>query len=220
MENMVQDDNLTVVNNKKVDGTNMGEQKKKRNLLFVVIAAIIVLLIANSAYKRYEDNRNQQRIVGELTRIAIEEGLDDFDFKLKYDSGYKWYNVDVYCSNFQSFSYAKMFAIDEHLNSVAGAYVHRYYSAGACYAVYIDSIYKDGKEIYDGYKKANSYQSTFTNKYGTATTKCNHVGCNNYIASSGDTNCCTTHSKKCGECGKYIDEDALYCIDCLLGALQ
>ena len=55
----------------------------------------------------------------------------------------------------------------------------------------------------------------FTNKYGTPTTKCAHAGCNNYIASSGDTNCCTTHSNKCLECGKYIDEDAMYCMDCL-----
>lgn len=80
-----------------------------------------------------------------------------------------------------------------------------------------------------GKKKTNSYSSgsksggsynssssgSFTNKYGTPTTKCAHKGCNNYIASSGDTNCCTVHSRRCGECGKYIDEDALFCIDCL-----
>lgn len=55
--------------------------------------------------------------------------------------------------------------------------------------------------------------TSFTNKYGTPTTKCAHPGCNNYIASSGDTNCCTVHSNRCLECGKYIDEDALYCMD-------
>lgn len=55
----------------------------------------------------------------------------------------------------------------------------------------------------------------FTNQYGTATTKCAHSGCENYIASSGDTNCCTQHSNKCLECNKYIDEDALYCLDCI-----
>lgn len=67
----------------------------------------------------------------------------------------------------------------------------------------------------------SSYSSTgagsFTNKYGTKTTKCAHIGCNNYIASSGDTNCCPTHSKHCAKCGKYIDEDAMYCMQCLLG---
>ena len=62
---------------------------------------------------------------------------------------------------------------------------------------------------------SSSSKSSFTNKYGTPTTKCAHSGCNNYIASSGDTNCCTTHSRKCAECGKYIDEDATYCMDCL-----
>ena len=60
----------------------------------------------------------------------------------------------------------------------------------------------------------------FTNKYGTPTTKCAHTGCNNYIASTGDTNCCTVHSNKCLDCGKYIDEDALYCMECLVGAID
>ncbi|MCD8117467.1 MAG: hypothetical protein LUE21_10210 [Oscillospiraceae bacterium] len=59
----------------------------------------------------------------------------------------------------------------------------------------------------------------FTNKYGTRTTICAHAGCTNYIASSGDTNCCTVHSNKCAECGCYIDEDALFCIDCIVEAL-
>ena len=62
---------------------------------------------------------------------------------------------------------------------------------------------------------SNSKSSNFTNAFGTPTTKCAHVGCNNYIASSGDTNCCTVHSNKCLECNKYIDEDAMYCISCL-----
>ena len=57
--------------------------------------------------------------------------------------------------------------------------------------------------------------STFTNQYGTSTTKCAHPGCNNYIASSGDTAYCTKHSNKCLNCGKYIDGDAMYCVDCI-----
>ena len=60
----------------------------------------------------------------------------------------------------------------------------------------------------------------FTNKYGTPTTKCAHPGCNNYIASSGDTNCCTNHSKRCANCGKYIDEDGLMCLDCIKGGAE
>jgi len=69
-------------------------------------------------------------------------------------------------------------------------------------------------------KATQSSTSSFTNKYGTPTTKCAHPGCNNYIASSGDTNCCTKHSNRCLECNKYIDEDAMYCIDCLAAALD
>lgn len=68
-------------------------------------------------------------------------------------------------------------------------------------------------------KKTSSY-SSFTNKYGTPTTICAHRGCTNYIASSGDTNCCIVHSRKCAQCGKYIDEDATYCMDCIKGAAE
>ena len=60
----------------------------------------------------------------------------------------------------------------------------------------------------------------FTNQFGTSTTKCAYKGCNNYIASSGDTNCCVEHSNLCLECNKYIDSDAMYCIDCLNGAIN
>lgn len=71
----------------------------------------------------------------------------------------------------------------------------------------------------DDYSYNYSY-NTFTNKYGTSTTKCAHIGCSNYIASSGDTNCCTTHSRKCLECYCYIDEDATWCVSCLANALK
>ena len=67
-------------------------------------------------------------------------------------------------------------------------------------------------------KKPSS--TSFTNKYGTATTKCAKEGCNNYIASSGDTAYCTTHSNRCLECNKYIDGDAMYCLDCLSKAVS
>lgn len=69
------------------------------------------------------------------------------------------------------------------------------------------------------YSKNYSY-SSFTNKYGTSTTKCAHSGCSNYIASSGDTNCCTTHSRRCIECNCYIDEDANWCMKCIEDALK
>ena len=65
----------------------------------------------------------------------------------------------------------------------------------------------------------SSSSTSFTNKYGTPTTLCAHTGCNNYIASSGDTNCCTVHSNRCLNCNKYIDEDAVYCMSCLSGSI-
>ena len=69
-------------------------------------------------------------------------------------------------------------------------------------------------------KSKSTPSKSFTNKYGTPTTKCAVSGCDNYIASSGDTNCCATHSNRCGNCNKYIDGDAMYCIDCLIAATK
>lgn len=39
-------------------------------------------------------------------------------------------------------------------------------------------------------QKQSETSTIFTNDYGTRTTICAHKGCTNYIASSGDTNCC------------------------------
>ena len=73
-------------------------------------------------------------------------------------------------------------------------------------------------------KKPTTYTSVYTtktatklfsNKFGTASTVCAHKDCYNYIANSGDTNCCTSHSRRCSVCNCYIDEDALACMDCL-----
>ena len=81
-----------------------------------------------------------------------------------------------------------------------------------------DTIQNMKDSIADNANIAHSSSSgIFTNSYGTTTTKCAHSGCNNTIASSGDTNCCIVHSNKCLNCGKYIDEDAFFCMDCLSG---
>lgn len=68
--------------------------------------------------------------------------------------------------------------------------------------------------------KSNDSDDSFTNRYGQPDTVCAHTGCNNKIATSGDTNCCTTHSNRCGECNCYIDEDAMFCMDCLEAAFD
>jgi len=66
---------------------------------------------------------------------------------------------------------------------------------------------------------SSKISTPFTNAYGTSTTRCAVSGCGNYIASSGDTNCCTSHSNRCLECRKYIDGDAMYCMSCIASAL-
>lgn len=84
-----------------------------------------------------------------------------------------------------------------------------------------DDVETTTKNSYTEITTKKSYSSStgsFSNKYGTATTKCAVSGCSNYIASSGDTNCCVSHSNKCLECRKYIDGDAMYCMSCIYSA--
>lgn len=73
-------------------------------------------------------------------------------------------------------------------------------------------------EIPAAEQKTDTAEKVFTNEYGTSTTKCAHAGCTRPIASSGDTNCCTVHSGTCAKCGRYIDEDATWCMKCLTSA--
>lgn len=78
---------------------------------------------------------------------------------------------------------------------------------------------KKSEEKSSLFSSNNSGSVGFTNKYGSPTTRCAKAGCSYYIASSGDTNCCVKHSNKCLECKKYIDGDAMYCMDCLSGSI-
>lgn len=61
---------------------------------------------------------------------------------------------------------------------------------------------------------------SFTNKFGDVNTKCVVSGCSNTIAKSGDTNCCESHSNRCGNCNCYIDGDAAFCMSCIENALK
>lgn len=77
-------------------------------------------------------------------------------------------------------------------------------------------IYGDNKAASERFQQNNN----FHNKYGSMSTKCAHPGCDNYIVKSGDSNCGGIHSNNCGNCGCYIDEDAMYCMSCLEEALK
>lgn len=89
-----------------------------------------------------------------------------------------------------------------------------------CYSTFKTNSSNSSTYIPENPTSSNGSSRTFTNKYGTTSTKCAHPGCSNFIASSGDTNCCATHSRRCQECNCYIDEDAMYCMDCIQNALS
>lgn len=76
-------------------------------------------------------------------------------------------------------------------------------------------IYGDAKAFSERFQEEN-----FSNKFGTMSTKCVHPDCDMNIVTSGDSNCCIIHSNRCGNCNCYIDGDAMYCMDCMTGALS
>ncbi len=57
-------------------------------------------------------------------------------------------------------------------------------------------------------------------KVNTEPQKCLHEGCTNMAAITGDSFYCETHSNKCMGCGNYIDEDAMFCLNCIVEALK
>ncbi len=83
------------------------------------------------------------------------------------------------------------------------------------YGYFVQISFPSNKPTTSSQTSSVGSNTAFTNKYGTATTKCVVSGCDNNIASSGDTNCCATHSNRCLNCDCYIDGDAMYCMSCL-----
>lgn len=97
------------------------------------------------------------------------------------------------------------------------------YRCYICGSFPASEVYADNRNLcHECYTKLS--QSTpdnsivFTNKFGTSNTLCVIDGCDNKIATSGDTNCCIEHSNRCLECNCYIDGDAAYCMSCLENA--
>ena len=141
--------------------------------------------------------------------VSCEMDTNDIDTltqRLENDINVGMNNATIYqimaTAAYMESSGADQARVDEMLASVKDTYVYRE-------AMGINS---SGTS-----EKPSTYNTVFTNSFGSPDTKCNHPGCNNTIASSGDTNCCVMHSNKCLNCGKYVDEDALFCMDCLSG---
>lgn len=85
------------------------------------------------------------------------------------------------------------------------------------------SVTKDSSGILTMEVKCGSASGTYkktSDKVNTAPLQCEHPNCLNKAAETGDSHYCEEHSNKCLECNKYIDEDALYCVNCILKALN
>jgi hypothetical protein len=94
---------------------------------------------------------------------------------------------------YDAYAAAKTFDIEKHRNDI-----------------YVTT--KEGSE--------NFQAENFHNSFGDMNTKCAYPGCDRRIVTSGDSNCCSAHSNRCGNCNKYIDGDAMFCMDCIREALE
>lgn len=129
-------------------------------------------------------------------------------------------------------TYSKDYSSDSSYDNSVSKSIEHYCEADGCYKegtmplegfsgeieYYCYTHYKELEDMVNDMIDDTYSSSSFTNKTGTSTTKCMHSGCDNYIAPSGDTYFCITHSKNCGVCGCYIDEDAMYCPSCIIDA--
>lgn len=57
-------------------------------------------------------------------------------------------------------------------------------------------------------------------KINTTPKQCLHSDCNKMAVDSGDSRYCEVHSNMCAICGCYIDEDAMFCLNCIVEALR
>ena len=208
--------------------------KKKLIIAAAVVGCLLVFYLMNIVTTN-----------GKIARIANEHGkaygVTDFNSKSVSLDGKVW-NVDLYSNSFDRLSdedkcnlmlaigadprMHKLLAndIEKHVNPLIGPYFviyskDKYYKVGTNDdndRIGIDWF--SGSYFVDGIEE-HGYKVMFSNKYGNQNTKCAHAGCTNTIACTGDTNCCVKHSNRCGECYCYIDEDAMFCMSCIKGAI-
>ena len=215
---------------------------KKKIVIYIVFAVLAIAAVATVTFfavKSVNTNKDVARISNE---IGNKYGITDFKSKSTDYSG-RLHLVKLYSDTFYELSNEDMVNLiaaiatnDEimFLNS------HNYFgdmplsgnllmviSNDTEYFVVVDenrnslTLHCGSERFY--FKDATSYGYSlgkFYNAYGTEDTICAHIGCDNKIARTGDTNCCIVHSNRCGECYKYIDEDAMFCMECIEGYIK
>lgn len=136
------------------------KQSKKifsKPIIWFVIAFIVIVLSFNIVNTLTRNHR----IKTELTAIAENYGLKDVKIHIGHKiSGYDFYDVTVDSSNLESFSYERMYNLDNAMNS-DDAHISKYTCGTDYYYIYpiTRSIYKNGVEIHDDYYNSESYKS-------------------------------------------------------------
>lgn len=185
---------------------------KKRVCVFAVLSLAVISLVGCS-----EDDDAYSPVDSSYESSSYED--DDLGLNDSSSSSSSNNNSDSSDSS-SSYSDSSSKTI-EHYCEVDGCYkegTESIVGLNNTVEYYCYTHYKEIEDMINDMVEDTYSSSSFTNKTGTSTTKCAHPGCSNYIASSGDTYYCTTHSKKCGVCGCYIDEDAMYCPTCIIDA--
>ena len=209
---------------------------------FLIVSGAAVVILAFFLVRVVSANAKIAAIANDFGR---EYGVTDFTSRSASANGQVW-NIELYSDDFANLSEEDQFKLMVSIGAserTRGTLVEEQQKPsirllGARFVICSDRTYKvytnddtdiigisgTGRGAKMSYSEegiaAHGYGTKFSNDYGSSGTKCAHPGCTGKIASSGDTNCCVLHSNQCGNCGCYIDEDALFCMDCLRGALE
>ena len=131
--------------------------------ILLLISVVAIFLIAKGLYFRYQST---QTIIEECTEIMHDQGLKDVSIKVKGKvSGYEIYNIEIHSSNFNEseFTFSEMIKAEKSRSKCSISILTKFITNGDVYTIYTsssNSIYKNGKTIYDDYDKSTASSGT------------------------------------------------------------
>lgn len=135
-------------------------------LLFMTISGVMIYAIIINNAKQQEIKSN---IINESKNICMNIGLENVKINiLNKNQMNDWYNINIVSPDFSDLSYEKMLELDEKLEDVKNASVKSYISNSNTYTIYFNTIYKNNKNIYNGYHNSNAHNSTQESQSGSS----------------------------------------------------
>lgn len=192
--------------------------KVKKIFKITVIVLCICLIITGIIYNKAG---KKNTIIEELTNQASEQGLENVVVTIiEKNNEYDWYNVSIYASNLDSFSYKELFEIGHHIYS-DDAFIVNFKSDNNIYVVFSDCIYKNGKEVWEKANTSVGINGECALSYCNFKAKPGKAYCSRHGCCKEDCNkqkdpmvhCCNVHNCAAEGCGqhRYDYKNSRYC---------